>query len=149
MTERLRDRAAVGAALVVGVVLAAGCKQEISGLTVEGRVVEDGMPVAVRPNEETFVVLAGTGAEGKLGFSFPAKAAADGTFTLTGPVGKGVPAGSYSVAVYTNAQNPARPEAAPTDRLKGAFKTESTPLKCEVSATTAEVVVDLTKKSVQ
>jgi hypothetical protein len=118
--------------------LLAGCGSR--GVTVQGRLEMNGAPY--RPAAgETVVVTFLAGAGGKA-VSYPASVSAEGTFTVGGPEGKGIPPGRYRVAVSATTYG-----SGSGDRFGGTFGPADTPLACEVTAGTKEITVDLGKKT--
>jgi hypothetical protein len=63
----------------------------------------------------------------------------DGTFQVTGADGKGLPPGTYRVAVSIVKEH--------KDELKGLFNVKNSPVVCEVSRTSSEITVDLATAS--
>lgn len=74
--------------------------KQYTGATVTGTVVERGKPLKFKPNEEVsvgFYAIDGPDAE-KASFGAPVKPE-DGTFTMSGPSGTGIPAGKYKITL--------------------------------------------------
>ena len=111
---------------VLAVLVAApGCaKERESGPKLTGRVLVDGQPcrpASVNDFDLKFLTAEGVG-PGKR--SYLAEVQPDGTFTLNGSIGKGIPTGRY------------------LDR----YSETKTPLEVEISDASREVTVDLERK---
>ena len=81
----------------------------------------------------------------------------DGTFTLPGPTGTGVPPGHYHIAVSTmsvggpggSSAAPGSAAAAAGDQFKGKYQDASkTPLTVEITTSTPAIVIDVGKGTV-
>jgi hypothetical protein len=119
--------------------LAAGCGP--AGVKVQGRLQTNG--VAYRPAGAEAVVVTLLGGAGAKAVSYPARVNADGTFTVEGPEGKGIPPGQYRIAVSATTYG-----SGSGDRFAETFGPAKTPLACEVTSGTREITVDLGKKAV-
>ena len=131
-------RACVVALLAAVALAAGGCGRRYP--KVQGRVLLGGRPLRAGPGESAQVIFLSTGTEHR---STPANCnGEDGTFTVAGVDGRGVPPGKYRVAVACY-------DADERDRFNGAFGPNKSPLYCEVTdAKEQHVVIDLDKKTV-
>jgi len=79
--------------------------------------------------------------------SYTAEVKPDGTFTVPGRTGKGIPAGKYLVVVRQieapKGESEFAPGAAKTDKLKGAFSEEKSPIVVEITGDTDDLKIDL------
>jgi hypothetical protein len=92
------------ASYLLFVLVAAGCNKGDGpkGVTVHGRLVQNGHPLKVLPNEEIMVGFSPEGAEPGQGVTRAASTLVkpeDGSFTLTGRDKKGLPPGKYTVSL--------------------------------------------------
>jgi hypothetical protein len=134
----------VGALAVLAVAL--GCaKERESGPTLTGRLLIDGQlcrPASVTNFDLNFLTVEGIG-PGKR--SYLAQVQPDGTFTVTGSIGKGIPPGRYKVIITGNVVDPA---GKPTNKYTPMYSQLKTPLEVEITDATKEITVDLEKKTV-
>jgi hypothetical protein len=90
-------------AVCIAAVVVVGCTSgdPNKGVTVRGRVVQNGRPLKFLPNEDVSIGFsAADAAPGSGGFGTSAGVnAADGTFTVTGRNNTGVPLGRYRVSL--------------------------------------------------
>ncbi|MFO0925588.1 MAG: hypothetical protein U0736_00925 [Gemmataceae bacterium] len=139
------------AALAVGtvaVILLTGCPSGgPKNVPIKGKLVDNGQPVKAAaklpPGDPGMRVEFITVKGGVAGEPYGASVnAGEGTFTVPGPKGKGIPPGQYKVSVHVGAFG------AP-DALKGAFIPEKTPLTVDIPDKPAvNVTVDVGKKAV-
>jgi hypothetical protein len=130
------------AAVWVAAVIVIGCTSGDlnKGVTVRGRVVQNGRPLKFLPKEDVSIGFsAADAAPGSGGFGASAGVnAADGTFTVTGRNNAGVPPGRYRVSLssqvgYGN-----------VDRFDKLFDGKKPPLIVEISpGGTQAVVIDV------
>jgi hypothetical protein len=114
------------------VLLAAGCAGDTVPVT--GRLVKDGQPYVARlggPEPETFAVDF-VGEVGGARMVFAAAVNPDGTFSVGGSHGRGVPRGRYRITVLHSGFL-----GAGGDRLKARFSGDATPLAVDVTDATA------------
>jgi len=114
----------------MGCILAFGCGG--GGGAVKGKVLRGGQPIKVGDKGMVQVRFI---AEDN---GYTAPVAADGSFTLTGNEGKGIPAGKYKIAVLAYDPYPTK------DLLGGKFSAMATPINRDVKPGD-EVVIDLDK----
>ena len=134
----------------VGLCLAglAGCASD-GRVVLRGRVVADGQPVpAGEPPVALEVLLQAEGTGTDPGTEYVAPVDPDGTFTVRGGDGKGIPPATYQFAVRAAADRPLG-QASPPVPLRGVADLASSPLRCEIAAGDRRVVIDVTKKTVQ
>jgi hypothetical protein len=132
--------------LLAALALALGCaKERESGPKLTGRVLADGQPcrpVSVYDFDVKFLTVEGVG-PGKR--SYMANIEADGTFTVNGSIGKGIPVGRYKVIVVGAVFGP---NGKSSGRYLGKFSENTTPLVVEITDATKEITIDLEKKTV-
>jgi hypothetical protein len=105
--------------------LAAGCGAK--GVTVAGQVLSGGQPITVLPSEEIRVGFSAEAPAGQQGIAAWATVnPKDGSFTLAGPAGKGIPPGKYHVVVSSQIYQ--RSE----DRFEAVFGPTKPPLTVDV-----------------
>jgi hypothetical protein len=142
----LSARQALPAALFL--VLCCGCSGETL-VVLHGQVVENGQPRKGQGKPPLRVVLTGQGSEADKtpGTSFVAEVGEDGSFTVQGGTGKGIPPGSYTFTLSSTAVGPGRPQPG---ELRDFTDPATSPLKCDVTADPNQrVVIDLGKKTVE
>jgi hypothetical protein len=134
-----RPHARTVSAVCIAAVVVVGCTSgdPNKGVTVRGRVVQNGRPLKFLPNEDVSIGFsAADAASGSGGFGASAGVnAADGTFTVTGRNNTGVPPGRYRVSMssqvgYGN-----------VDRFEKLFDGKKPPLIVEISSGGAQAVV--------
>jgi len=150
--------------------LLAGCGSKQKMCSVKGTLTKGGKPLAAaapkgpRPpgTEETaqgIQVRFYSYGEGKRPSSDPAKGGGgeafnadvkpDGSFTVPGRTGKGIPPGKYLVVVRDieapKGESEFAPGAAKFDKLKGAFSEEKSPIIEEITGDTDNLTIDLDK----
>jgi hypothetical protein len=140
-------RAGLVAVVLLAVVAAGGCGSK--RVKVQGRLEKDGKPLEVGPDEQVFLVLSCPAGEGRRE-SCNAVVHRDGTFTVPGPEDNGLAPGQYEItlrvtpSIYAGTAK----KAQAGEKFGNAFSAAgSTPLRCEVTASTREVVIDVGKKS--
>jgi hypothetical protein len=112
-------------------IVLAGCGNKMR--PVSGRVLNNGQPLKVSSNGVVRVSFAlPQNPDG----SYVGEARPDGTFTIIGPGGDGVPIGSYRVGVEQIDPYPKK------DLLKGVYSGERSPIVVTFDGST-EIVVDL------
>jgi hypothetical protein len=123
-----------------------GSENEVSGVNVRGRLLENGVPVKLRPDEEirvSFVAVEGTTPQ-------PIATTAEynpetGTYEITGPNGKGIPPGEYRVGIVSEVYGGGED----SNRFEEVFDAEITPLLATVGAEAGqEFDIDLRKKTI-
>jgi hypothetical protein len=84
--------------------VAAGCgKGGVRGVKVKGEVLQNGQPIKFLPSEEITVGFSREVEPGQQPFGAPAKVKPeDGTFTVDGPSGKGIPPGKYRIQLTSD-----------------------------------------------
>jgi hypothetical protein len=143
--RRVRRTLLVAACCLVGL---AGCGGP--RLTVEGRLAWNGQTWPATDQLLLQVILTERApADGQTpGTSFSARVAADGSFTLTGATGHGIPPGSYVLAVRSTLAGPGSGQQQPA-WLAALADPATSPLRWEVTADTSErLVIDLGLKTV-
>jgi len=120
---------------LLAAVLLTGCGP--SKVKPKGKIVQGGQPVTV--SDKGVIVLSFVPTAGDA-TAYNATTERDGTFTIVGPEGKGIPTGKYKVQVQ--AMDPYAPGGG-TDKLGGKFAPGQSKLEVEVGR--GEVVVDVGK----
>jgi hypothetical protein len=124
-----------------------GCGREPeSGPTLTGQVLADGQPcrpASVNDFDVKFLTVAGEGPQKR---SYLAEVREDGTFVVSGSIGKGIPPGRYKVIVVGKVLDP---QGKPTARYAQAFTEKATPLEVEITDATRELTIDLGRKTVE
>jgi hypothetical protein len=84
--------------------VAAGCgKGGVRGVKVQGEVLQNGKPIPFLRGEEITVGFSREVEPGEKPFGAPAKVKPeDGTFTVAGPSGKGIPPGKYRIQLTSD-----------------------------------------------
>lgn len=126
--------------------LIAGCASGEKLTTVRGKVVEEGQPIAIRPYEEggnclqvLFIPADDSGAI----VNAPVHsdyASEDGTFEISGDMGKGIPLRKYRVAILRVGMSPT---SGSSDLWKGKFDAQKTPFVVDVTGSQGDVVIDI------
>jgi hypothetical protein len=131
--------------VLTALVLAPGCaKERESGPKLTGRVLVDGQPcrpASVYSFDVKFLTVEGVG-PGKR--SYLADIQPDGTFTVNGSIGQGIPTGRYKVIVVGGVLDA---RGKPSGRYLGQFTEQTTPLEIEITDSTREVTIDLERKT--
>jgi hypothetical protein len=137
-----------GSAFVLLAVLAAsGCGT--NRVKVQGRLERDGKPFAVSPDDQVFLVFTTPVGAGQKESS-NAVVNKDGTFTVAGPEGEGIRPGKYAILLRLTPSIYAltAKKANAAEKFNNAFTNErTTPLRCELTTSTTEVIIDVGKKS--
>ena len=133
-------RSRTAAALVLTAILLAGCGGG-GMLKPKGRVVQGGTAFTIKEGADLGVFFYPLDADGKLGKTvYPAYFnASDGTFTVTGSDKRGLPPGKYRVVVEHKLNK--------KDLFNGTYDMNRSPFVFDVDTNTAEIVIDLDKKS--
>ena len=128
------------AAVALAALLFAGCSGD-GMLKTKGRVVKGGAPLTLKEGEDLGIFFYPLRDDGKLGTTvYPAfYNAADGTFRVTGNDRRGMPPGKYRVAVELKLNK--------KDLFGGVYDMERSPFVFDITAKTAEIVIDLDKRS--
>jgi hypothetical protein len=124
----------------------AGCGDPL--VVVQGRLAWNGQSWPANDQMSLLVTVTGNASEdGQTpGSSFAAAVAEDGTFTIHGATGKGIPPGRYTFSVRSTADGPKRPQPA---WLANLADPATSPLKYEVTTDGSEcLVLDAGKKTV-
>jgi len=121
--------------LLVAACLACGCGGKSKA---NGKIVKDGQPFTV--SDKGVFVLSFVPEDGTDKTIYNATTKPDGTFTILGPEGKGIPAGKYKVNLQ--AMDPYSP-AGGTDKLGGKYAPGQSKLVVEVGK--GDVVIDVGK----
>ena len=100
---------------------------EISGVTITGKLLQNGKPFKILPDETIKVVFMSAEGEGKVAGGADVKE--DGTFEIIGPSGKGLPAGNYKVSLTSDIYG-----GSGTDRFAEKFEMTYTPFLATVAA---------------
>jgi hypothetical protein len=150
----LRARWFVG---VLGCVVLVGCtgggKSGPPSLMTRGRVLENGQPVAITNFSQgynclqvDFYPVDATGNVGK-SLHFPAFVAQDGSFTIGGLEGKGIPAGKYRVAIRRwDRTKTIKPDPSGNiDAWEGKFGEKDSPFIVDAPGPSDGIVIDLAK----
>jgi len=143
---------AVSCVLCLAALAAGGCGG--AGTKPHGKVVMNGEPFKPDPGQTLQISFVGEGASS---VSAVAQVNPDGTFTVPGPTNTGIPPGKYHVTVTTMAgggpggSSPPAGSAAPAggDKFEGKYSDATkTPLTCEITSATPEIVIDVGKGTV-
>src|SRR5262245_55895221 len=118
--------------LLLGCPLVTGCTGSSGGVVVKGKVLKGGQPIKV--TDKGMVQIRFINEKN----SYLGQVGADGSYTITGSDGKGVPPGSYKGAVLAVAPYHTK------DLLGGKFNDQRTTLSREIKAG-QEVVIDVDK----
>lgn len=125
--------------------LLSGCSAGKPVVSVSGRLLNNGEPLAIPtqglpPGERGIRVgFLSAPQQGQLPESFFANVnPADGTFTVPGNEGRGIPPGKYRISVSVGAMGQA-------DQLKGAFSELNTPLSVDIGSS-GRLTIDVGKK---
>jgi hypothetical protein len=107
-------------------------------------VLQNGQPIKVLPSEE---ILVGVSSEAPAGQPVPVAWAPvkpeDGTFVLSGPTGKGIPAGKYRVVVSSQLYQQSK------DRFEAVFDEKKPPLLVDVGPEEEQhLIIDVGKRTV-
>lgn len=151
MTVRIRSLFAVVA--LAGVVALTGCGgdktasvKEYKGVPVTGTVLQGGKPIKLKPDETinvAFTLMEGSEAERAV-FAADMKPE-DGTFTINGPTGQGIPAGQYKVTLSSSVYG-----GTGDDRFEQAFGSEGSRLMAVVGAEPGQTfVIDIGSKTLK
>jgi hypothetical protein len=89
-------------------------------------VLQNGQPISVLPSEEIMVGFSSEGQAGKPIAAWGTLKREDGTFTLAGPTGRGVPAGKYRVVVSSQLYQKSH------DRFEALFDAKAPPLLVDI-----------------
>jgi hypothetical protein len=120
--------------------VAAGCgKGGVRGVKVKGEVLQNGKPIKFLPSEEITVGFSREVEPGEPPFGAPAKVKPeDGTFTVDGPAGKGIPPGKYRIQLTSDIYGSDR-----GDRFEAWFdpRAKRPPLVAEVGAEGEQIFV--------
>jgi hypothetical protein len=139
-------RVACRVGLMAVLAVALGCaKERETGPKITGRVLIDGQParpVSLFDFDLKFLTVEGVGPSKR---SYLADFQEDGTFTLNGSMGKGIPTGRYKVSFNGKVHDAA---GKPTNKYVPVFTDAKTPLEVEITDATKEITVDLEKKTV-
>jgi hypothetical protein len=148
-------RALVLVVMLGALVATVGCGA--SGTIVTGQVASGGKPYTINEEKEELQVTFVTG-EGEEMKGYPANVQPDGTFSVVGPHGRGIPPGKYRIIVqsipYGGDQSnavamPEDEDDIQADKFRGKFSAEKTPLTIEIGAEeTAALIIDLKKGTV-
>jgi hypothetical protein len=123
-----------------------GCAEAESGPKLTGRLLIDGQPcqpVSVNDFDLKFLTVEGTGT-GKR--NYMAEVQPDGTFTVVGSIGKGIPVGRYKVIIYGRVRDG---NGKPTNRYNEIYSDKATPFEIEIIKTTRELTIDLERKTIE
>jgi hypothetical protein len=149
---KLRQRSLL--ALLTGTfaaLAAAGCGskgpavKEYKGVKVNGVILQNGKPIKLGQDETisvSFIALTGDEA-GKTAFIADAKPE-DGTFTIAGPTGQGIPIGRYKVTLASNFGS-----GGGTDRFAEKFDSETSPLNADVAGEGQTFEIDVGKRTIK
>jgi len=100
---------------------------EISGVTITGKLLQNGKPFKILPDETIKIVFMSAEGEGKVAGGANVKE--DSTFEIIGPSGKGLPAGNYKVSLNSEIYG-----GSGTDRFAEKFEMTYTPFLATVAA---------------
>jgi len=126
------------------IVLGAGCARESeSGPKLTGRVIINDQPCRPASLYDFDVKFVSAG-EGAVKKSYVAEVHEDGTFTVSGSIGKGIPVGRYKVSVIGPVLDVG---GKPTRKYAAAYTDKATPLEVEITESSRELVIDLEKKT--
>jgi predicted small lipoprotein YifL len=118
---------------------------------VKGRVVEGGKPLELKGDqfkagaigvEVTFYPLDASGKVDQTKQSQGTRVREDGSFTLDGELGKGIPVGKYKVALRFSDPMYRTPKGQ-GDRWEGKFALDKTPFTFDVQDASKEIVIDI------
>jgi hypothetical protein len=131
--------------LLLGLVGLGGCvRNPESGPKLTGRLLADGQPCRPASLYEFEVKFLSAGGEGPIKKSYLATVQEDGTFTVNGSIGKGIPVGRYKVIITGPVLDAA---GRPTRRYIATYTDKATPLEIEITDATQEVTIDLGRKT--
>jgi hypothetical protein len=137
----------VGWVVAVAALAASGCGQEKeSGPKLTGRILAAGQPcrpASVNDFDLKFLTVQG---EGSAKRSYLAEVQEDGTFTVNGSIGKGIPTGRYKVIIVGRVLDA---NGKPTTRYLKTFAAPATPLEVEITDATRQLTIDLEQKTIQ
>jgi hypothetical protein len=144
-----------------------GCGNS-NAIKVSGKLLQGGHPYVPPAGQRVVITLYVVDAKDASGTALPAQEPfqsyydpKDGTFTVPGPDGHGIPPGKYRISIFqgltregeskAHAEQKGSPRNAPpidreTDFLKGAFGPSTSPIVREVTEG-AELIVDLDKET--
>jgi hypothetical protein len=129
----------IAAALVV-----VGCGLgDPKGVKVTGQVLQNGKPIKVLPSEEIMVGFSSEAPEGQhIIVAWATVLPDDGTFTISGSAGKGIPAGKYRVIASSQIYQKNE------DRFEAVFDEKKPPLIAEVGPEEGQsFVIDVGKRT--
>jgi hypothetical protein len=133
------------ALLPIVLLLGAGCGGgPESGPKVTGRLLIDGQPcrpASVNDFDVKFLTVEGAGPAKR---SYLAEVKPDGSFTLNGSMGKGIPVGRYKVSITGKVLGE---DGKPTGQYLSQFADGATPLEVEIIDRTREITIDLANKT--
>ncbi len=147
------ERALHGFLVVMTCFALAGCGGGEKLVTVTGKVVEDGQPLAIEEREYrtgggvevTFYPLDSAGNVAKQAKSYGTTAKQDGTFVMDGDQGEGIPAGKYRVALRGQSSSGYSPTApSQGDRWGGKFDAGNSPFTFDIQEN-QEIVLDVSQ----
>lgn len=118
--------------LLVAVAVLPGCSS--APVKATGKVVKGGQPAPLSDKGMYQITLISDSDASK---TFPVEAKQDGTFTVTGPTGNGVPPGKYKVAIQAMDPYDKR-----VDKFGNRFTADKTTLTVEIPGS-GELVVDV------
>jgi hypothetical protein len=102
-----------------------------------GRLVKNGQPFTPAERETVHIAFfrSGEASDSSAGSYVAMFNRQEGTFQVTGADGKGLPPGTYRVAISLMKEH--------KDELKGAYNVQNSPFECEVSSASSEITLDL------
>jgi hypothetical protein len=133
--------------LVAVSVAAAGCAREReSGPKLTGRMLAAGQPCRPASVHDFDIKFLSVDGEGPGKRSYLAEVREDGTFTVNGSIGKGIPPGRYKVMIAGRVLDA---NGKPSSRYATTFTDKATPLEVEIKSDSREVTIDLENKTAQ
>ena len=100
---------------------------EISGVTITGKLLQNGKPFKLLPDETIKIVFMSAEGDGKVAGGADVKD--DSSFEIIGPSGKGLPAGNYKVSLNSEIYG-----GSGSDRFAEKFEMTHTPFLATVAA---------------
>jgi hypothetical protein len=124
-----------------------GCGKgdRVRGVTIRGQVLQNGQPIPFLPSEEITVGFSSEAPPDQAAFGTSASVKSkDGTFTMSGPSGAGIPPGTYRVSLSSQIYG-----GSDGNRFEAVFEERRPPLMAEVGSEKGQTfVIDVGKWTV-
>lgn len=141
LSQRLPSRLCGIVLLLLGAMLLLGCSRESPAVPAKGKLVLAGQPFDPSAYDPITIILYPDSAGGTSENTFPAIVDDNGTFTVPGRDGQGIPPGKYHVSIETMS-HPDRKHL----RLPADVRGPGSRVHCEVGKDQAEITtIDLAK----